>query len=324
MPARLALLLFLVSGYVWAEAPPHTVVISPAQSRQFSFDEYVIELDQLTSLANRSEADPGAADDAISQLRGGWKVSANRATLSVPTGRLLNQFEALKKGPDEKTRARLLADLALLKADADAYAQSPPDFGEAHSRLNQILARSEFGSVHGPTWLDRLKARIASWLYRLLSHTFGSSAVPTVGKVFVWTLVAIAVVLLAFFLYRALKANSALPSVVPQGMAVSAKEWRLWMLEAHAAAAEGRWRDAVHLAYWAGISFLEAGGMWRPDKARTPREYLRLLPAASEHRVQLSSLTRTLELTWYGNEAAGPETFSQTVTLLEALGCREA
>ena len=96
------------------------------------------------------------------------------------------------------------------------------------------------------------------------------------------------------------------------------------MSEAQEAAASGLWREAVHLAYWAGISFLEEGSAWRPDKARTPREYLRLLPAASEHRSALSALTRQLEVTWYGNDPAGPDTFSETVTLLENLGCRQA
>jgi hypothetical protein len=112
-------------------------------------------------------------------------------------------------------------------------------------------------------------------------------------------------------------------TVVPAALPVSAKQWRVWLKEAHTAAAQGLWREAVHLAYWAGISFLEESGMWRPDKARTPREYLRLLPSGSEHSSTLNTLTRQLEVTWYGTQAAGPETFSETLTNLEKLGCQQ-
>jgi hypothetical protein len=97
----------------------------------------------------------------------------------------------------------------------------------------------------------------------------------------------------------------------------------VWLSEAKACAASGRWRDAVHLAYWAGMSFLEASGAWRPDQARTPREYLKLITASSELRPVLSTLTQQLEVTWYGYRPAGPESFAETLTQLEKLGCRE-
>jgi hypothetical protein len=134
---------------------------------------------------------------------------------------------------------------------------------------------------------------------------------------------ALAVLVTAFLIFRVIRQSARLESVVPEVVPVSAKSWRAWMEEAQGAATKGMWREAVHLAYWAGISFLEQNGMWKPDKARTPREYLRLLPAGSESRPPLSDLTRKLELTWYGNQPAGPETFSETVTLLETLGCRQ-
>jgi hypothetical protein len=94
------------------------------------------------------------------------------------------------------------------------------------------------------------------------------------------------------------------------------------MAEARAAAAKGEWRDAIHLAYWAGISFLERQGHWKPDRARTPREYLRLLSSASEHRDTLTGLTRIFEVTWYAKRGANEAAFSQTLAALEKLGCQ--
>jgi Domain of unknown function (DUF4129) len=62
--------------------------------------------------------------------------------------------------------------------------------------------------------------------------------------------------------------------------------------------------------------------MWKPDRARTPREYLRLLSSSSEHRETLTALTRIFELSWYAKRDSNEGTFSQTLQALEKLGCR--
>jgi hypothetical protein len=293
--------------------------------RVFSFPEYVAELDRISEFAKHTDTDSDSAASGIAELRGGWKVRSDGRVFEIPTGTLFDQFEKLQKHPDGEGRDRLLESIAAMKADAQGFQQAPPDASSSGVRaaLTQILARREFHQVHGPTWLDRLKIKILSWIVHLLTVTFGSSAAPTVGRVFVWGLVAAAVLALAWFIYREMKRNARLETIMPEVLPVSAKQWRIWLAEAQAAAARGLWRDAVHLAYWGGISFLEESGMWRADQARTPREYLRLLPADSQHRAALSTLTRQLEVTWYGNQQAGPETFSQTLTHLEELGCRQ-
>ncbi len=294
-----------------------------SQARTLSFTEYVTELDRLVEYANRAGEDSGAAASAMTELRGGWKVQVEGGELAVPTGELFDGFEKLQKYPDQETRNPLLDRLATMKADAQAFQNSPQDSSSARASLTQILARSEFHQVHGPTWADRLKIRILSWIIHLLTLTFGSSSAPVLGKIFVWGLVGVAVLALAWFVYREMKRNARLETIMPEVLPVSAKKWRVWLEEAQAAAAKGLWRDAVHLAYWGGISFLEESGMWRPDRARTPREYLRLLPSDSQHRTALSTLTQQLEVTWYGHQTAGAETFADTLTHLEELGCRE-
>jgi hypothetical protein len=77
----------------------------------------------------------------------------------------------------------------------------------------------------------------------------------------------------------------------------------------------------VHLAYWAGISFLETQGKWHSDSARTPREYLRLIQSSGAHHAPLSALTHQMEIVWYGRAEAGPEAFSEALKHLEDLGC---
>ena len=99
---------------------------------------------------------------------------------------------------------------------------------------------------------------------------------------------------------------------------------------AREAAARKDFREAVHSAYWSGISRLEDTGVVPKDRTKTPREYLRLVAAASEHelaqrpiyRAPLEELTKRLERIWYANRGAGPEDFVETLKQLEAMGCQ--
>jgi len=299
-----------------------SAAVASDASRVFSPHEYTEEIGRLSSMADSIHGHPEIAEQAIARLRGNWKVEADGHDFFVDTGWLIDRFR--KGTTDTEARAELKSRLDQLTQEADAFEPSPKDTKVSRARLDQILARSEFHQVHGPTWWDRLEYRILEWIVRLLSVFFGASSAPTAGRVLVWTLVAVAVLTLAYLVFRAIRQSARQESAVPHIAAVSSKGWRAWIAEAQAASAQGLWRDAVHLAYWAGISFLEERGAWRPDKARTPREYLRLLPAESGHGPALSALTRKLEATWYGNDPAGPQTFSETITLLEDLGCRQA
>ncbi len=75
------------------------------------------------------------------------------------------------------------------------------------------------------------------------------------------------------------------------------------------------------------------------DRARTPREYMRLLaagaaagspsagqlspsPEQAARVAALAALTRSLETTWYGFYPATAGDFHSAVVQLEALGCR--
>ena len=175
------------------------------QSQKLSFPEYVSELDQMTALASQAGDSHQAAENAIAHLRGGWKVVAGKQELQIDTGWLIDQFEKLKKNSDSGIRTELLKRLADLKSDALAFQLEPADSTIARATLNQILSRSEFHQVHGPTWLDRLKFRMVEWIIRLLSRFFGSSSAPAAGRILVWTLVSIAVVTLVFFVYRTIR-----------------------------------------------------------------------------------------------------------------------
>jgi len=85
-------------------------------------------------------------------------------------------------------------------------------------------------------------------------------------------------------------------------------------------AEQGLWREAIHFLYWAAIARLESRRMWPADRARTPREYLRLLPAADPRLGKLATLTRSFERTWYGGREAGFSDFEAAEKLAAELG----
>jgi hypothetical protein len=170
--------------------------------------------------------------------------------------------------------------------------------------------------------MDLLKRWMLERMIRVWRRLFSFSVIPTVGEYFVYALIAAAALALLYLVYVGILRNPDFEGVVPRDLPVSAKEWTIWLSEARAAAARGDWRGAIHLAYWAGISFLEREGFWKPDRARTPREYLHLISPQNERRETLTALTRIFELAWYAKRESTEQTFAQTLAELEKLGCR--
>lgn len=285
-------------------------------------EQYRAELDRVLSASQQLDKPGPQIPDLINSLPPSWQVQDGQRTFEISTEWLRADLHRLQKKFDPQTQNRIVENLKSLRHDLDDYQKPATDTSKERSNLSTILARSEFRSTHGPTWWDRLKQKLIELLLRILGRSIRSSAIPVVGRVLFYGLIGFAVLAVAYWVYRNIRASAEMESVVPESTAVSARDWALWMAEACEAAQRGAWRDAIHLGYWAGISFLEAGGMWRPDKARTPREYLRLLPATSEHRDALSSLTGKFEVVWYGKQEADAQAFSQTLEELARLGCR--
>ena len=294
----------------------------PNSASTLSFEQYRAELDRVLAASQKLDKPGPEIPQLIASLPPSWRVQTDQHTFEVSTEWLRADLHRLQEKFDPQVQNRIVQGLQVLRHDLDDYEKLAPDQTKEKSALAAILARSEFRSARGPTWWDRLKQRFYELLLRILGRSIRSSAIPVIGRVLFYGLIGLAVLAAAYRVYRSIRESAEMESVVPESTAISAKDWALWMAEAREAAQRGAWRDAIHLAYWAGISFLEAGGMWRPDKARTPREYLRLLPATSEHRAALTSLTRKFEIVWYGKHEADPQAFSQTLEELDKLGCR--
>jgi hypothetical protein len=262
-----------------------------------------------------------AVPDALEHLPQSWRVHTEQGDFEISSEGLRRDVRRYGSERSVANATDVRVRLETLQREIDGFEKSPPDVSAKRSALASILARPEFGDVHGPTWMDRLKRWLFEKLLRFLGGLFRSSAIPTVGKYFVYALIGAAGLALLYLVYRSIFKNPEFEEVVPRDLPVSAKEWTIWLSEARAAAARGDWREAIHLSYWAGISFLEREGFWKPDRARTPREYLRLISVESAQRETLAALTSIFELAWYAKRETSEATFSQALAELEKLGC---
>jgi uncharacterized protein DUF4129 len=194
----------------------------------------------------------------------------------------------------------------------------------AKPKLQGIMQRREFRQVGR----QDASALLQEWAYRLLRKLLSRilkdpSQVVLGSKIVAWTLCILVGGFLLWKLYQwAIQERppEAVREVIP--FAPSSKGWREWLREAQAAVAQGELREAVHAAYWAAISHLESSGAWRPDRARTPREYLRLMKQSDPAHPLLADITHDFEVVWYGNRPPALTEWESFLDKVERLGCR--
>jgi hypothetical protein len=281
-----------------------------AANDRLTVSEYIAQLDLLDAAIRRASTDSERAAVVATSLPSVWRVQAPGRLFEISTAPLARDV-----GPN------LLVRLRTLRAEAASFDAPPRDRAAERARLSAIVAAREFQGIHGPTWTDRLLQRVVAAILRLLGVTIESSVIPTIGNIVVYALIATAFIALAWWIYHFVRRRSTIERIVPDQLPLSPREWRLWLEDARAASARGQWREAVHLAYWCGIAFLESKGAWRPDRARTPREYLRLLRSPAGDAAALAALTTRFELIWYGTSAADARAFAESIDNLKALGC---
>jgi hypothetical protein len=181
-------------------------------------------------------------------------------------------------------------------------ASSTLDFVTARKDANTILLGREFNTSSEPSLRDRIMAILYHWLDRLLSRVavFGSHS-PWIAPLLEWILASIACALLLVWAFRTLRRQRVRIQLDAVRKIEQTDERVLnWMREAEEHAQREHFRDAVHCLYWASIATLEGRRLWQPDRARTPREYLRLLDPASAIAPLLRRQTFSFESIWYG------------------------
>ncbi len=301
--------------------------LSAAADTTLSVSDYRQQLHVIADQVQSLKTNPGQAGSVIAAIPDQVMVNTSSATVTVNYHPLKDDLAEFAR-TDAKLQPQRIQDItnyvARLEQDAEAYDRERPDVATAGGRLHDILSRREFRNVHGPGVKETLLARFYRWLDRLFDRVhIGRTGAFNLLQFFIYGLVAVALAVLLFWMVNHLRRRPEAPparEIVP--FSPSAKSWRAWLAEARQYADRQDWRNAIHLAYWAAISFLESGGAWKPNRARTPREYLGLLTTRHPGYTPLSTLTRKFEIVWYGDRPALRQDFEESLAYLEKLGCR--
>ncbi len=319
---RILFLALFLSPIVPASAQQ---VSTPISRAPLDLKAYLVELERWSAAAQRLVGHPEEAAALRKELPQAWSVNVEGQHFEVST----RWFDSTLKSLDQNCEAAGIASgqirnrLNGMRAEAVALAR-PAELqpGTARSKLDEILRRSEFRGVHGLTWFDRLRERVSFWLAKLLEKLLVSlRGHPMGAKVLLWAMLIVAGLAFLVWLVRLLLYRPISPALDLSGAIPAPSTWRDLLRDAVAAAGRGNYRDAIRLAYWAGVYRLEELGVWQVDRTRTHREYLSLLPQSYPNRGAVSAITSRFEQIWYGEQAASSEDFQFASVQLEKLGC---
>jgi hypothetical protein len=234
----------------------------------------------------------------------------------------------------EGTRAsarRVLLVATLVALAAGAAAQPPPsdpaaavvsDRDARREALAGVLAQPEFQRSAAAALMDQLRQEIARRLLDLWARLGGSRlGSRSAATAFAWFVGLLALAALTWWLVQSLARASARHALGLAPPAARRRTARAWARDAVAAYRAGEAREAARCAYRAALARLEEEGEWRQDEARTPREYLRILPPGHRRHPALADLTARFERAWYGTDAGSPDDTRAMLARLEELGC---
>lgn len=306
-----------------AQVPEAAPAAVPAVLKPATLAQYTSQVRQLQSIAaacaQRASdcVSPGVIPDQKVDAGAGVSFTARFEWFSAA-------LDAAKKLPDAARAAQMRAAEQHLDADlADAEGSPNPaaDFASARQRADAILAEREFATANQQSLWQRFLEWVFMWIDRGLMRiaAFGSRS-PWIGPLIEWSLAILAGALVLVWILRIVR-RERLRLRVEAERQIEVTEERVlnWMREAEQYAARGAFRDAVHCLYWASIATLEGRRFWHPDRARTPREYLRLLDSASAVAALLRRQTLAFEMIWYGLRAAQESDFDQALRLHQEL-----
>jgi hypothetical protein len=292
-----------------------------------SLPQYVSELDRWTHAIENAPEDTEGLKALRKTVPPEWNVNVDGSAIRVPANWMTRALYDIESNGDHRSARiqEIQAHLATLRQSAASLALAPPPQAaadDARKKLSAILSRKEFAGARGPSAIDRLIDKVERWIYRMLSKIFRKVHISGhATDYFAWGAIVLAFVVLAWWTVRYLRERSRQQTLDLRGASRPPAGSREWAREAVAAAQRGAYREAIHSAYWAGIARLEESGALPTDRARTPRESLRLLETHLTQREPLANLTQRLEWTWYGDHAATAEDWDDVVSQLERIGC---
>jgi len=295
--------------------------------QELSLKEFQAEIDRCSEAFKQ----PAVAEQLRNSLPPAWKVRTGAQSVEVSTAPIVAKIRELAQHPersekitqDAELRLKALRDAAQAMSSAEDTA-AKQDVDAAKEKLQKILDRKEFQKAAGPSQSELYQERLNQWLARHLLGLFRFLHISQqTGNALAWTVMGLAFLALCYIVWKWLAANtgtagSAIEEVKPK----LPSDTREWVREAFAAAERGNYREAIHCAYWAAVAKLEDLNVLSRDRARTPRESLRLLEQHPNEQGMLREMTGRFELIWYGYRPASAEDWSGARKQLEKMGCR--
>lgn len=309
------LVLFLgVSGSAAAQTPPS------APSASLDPAAYASGLRELSERVRLAEA--GTAADVARHVPAVWRVDVGGRIVEVPGVPLQRSLRDASQSPDgwPPLRARILETLAAAERDARELATvTPYDPGPARATLDEVLARPEFAQISRDTAMARLQARLVEWFRRWWARLGGDRLpVRSTATLFAWAAsVAALAVLVGWVIHMLRRANRVRRGLGEPAASrgVSAEAW------ARQAVAAQDLKESARCAYRALVSRFDEDGTWRADAARTPREYIGLLPGDHRRRPLVEDVARRFEEIWFGGRPATEDDRVAMMRRLRELGC---
>jgi hypothetical protein len=332
----LVILLGVSAGIVCAAA--NFNADNPATYQTVTLAQYENELERLANAFSDLLVHPSGVDAVKQSLPSGWIVDDGRQKHEVSAGWIAEALQISGKKPTDLNTIWMdtAARLKVLRADAEGMMDAPAadNRADAKIRLQKILAQREFNQAKGgDSWWSQMWDQVERWIDWLLQHTLGRLLGSGTAKtVAIYILIGVVFLFAAVWIVRGMRTLVRSETLTVEAAFPPGKHWRDWTREATAAASRGDYRAALFAAYWAGVYRLAELGAWKLDRARTPREYLRLIGERAENELAqqnpvgrelaLKDLTHGMEASWYGFLPATQQDYDKAVAHLETLGCR--
>jgi hypothetical protein len=311
---------------VLLQLPAGAVQQRPGDSPRLTVPQFVGQLERLASAIEASDA--SAASRLLRSVPASDEVlAAGGETYEVKLDWLRAAAPAASVDPRVWTARRgdLVLRLRAMAREAEALAPAPRQDTGARDILTSVLAQKRFARARASSWQAELQRRVGRWLTDLWAKTLGRTAGQrTIAQVVAWMASLAAIVVLVVWLVRLSKRRRDDQPMSVGPLHGHRAPGQVLGLEAAALIRAGQIRDGARVAYRAGVHRLEEEGALRVDEARTPREYVRLLPRVHRRHATLSALTTTFERIWYGSRAAAPDEGDRILALLQDLGCLHA
>jgi hypothetical protein len=188
--------------------------------------------------------------------------------------------------------------------------------------LSEILSREEFQWADGtePSRSNDLLARFLEFLSRLfpdVSINLGGEVVGNLIAIGGAVVLAIAM----FFALRGLFLDFIAETEIggKDELADEQLTAETALKRAQTLSTGGDYRMAVRYLYLSTLLIMEERGLFRYDRAKTNREYLRSLQERPELALILKDVVEVFDRVWYGFQPLSKSDYSQYQTRVEAL-----